>query len=275
MPHRDAPPAAVLTHLEVAHLVGSQRTRERWENKGLLPPARWVRGFGRAIGLYPGITLARLAGGSDAGEYESAVRAVMQEATALLASPLFDEVVDCVATLVAERQTTGLTRELLGALEEAGVLGRLTEAGVAIANTQRDAGIVMTTRLAHILDELDESVLVDDGGERVSYPRAVVLGRVKAGAAVAVERVRVGPQSHEYVLPLVAAERSVQPAAAITPQDWEEAFGALRGRRPIAVVAVPDEEDQREGADIPRPRPRHVIRMPRELYDGANSMVRP
>lgn len=275
MPNIEFAPPALVTHFEVARALGSDRTRQRWEQDGLLPSPRWIRGFGRALGLYPGVVLARIAAGRDAGELEESVAAMVTQSRALLRSPVFDEAADRIGLELERFSSFGLTVDLLSNLQTAGILRRLLEGSAEVAQSSLSAGISFEHTFGHLLRQSDDgAVVVTRRGSNETFGESDVLGRSTVGGRVSVERVRVGPRSRDYVLPALPASEPDARQEAITDAEWEQAFAGIGERRPIAVRVVHTDQESSEGGDIARYVGPFAIRIPAELYEGANPMAR-
>jgi hypothetical protein len=277
MTSADLKAPALLTHVEVARILGSDRTRQRWEGEGLLPSPRWVRGFGRSLGLYPGVVLARLAAGRNAEDLEAAVRDVVTRSGWLLGSSLFDEAIARLAPVIARLRPLGLTTDLLAMLSDRDVLGRLLEANAEIVRAEAGAGIEFHSRIGRCVRDLGESVVIEDRGNQVTFGNASVLGPIAVGESVAVESVRLGSRQFDYVMPALAVmtgSPAVADASEPDDADWELAFAGLGNRRPIAVPPAAIVDPGHEGGDIRRVRNQFAIRIALEIYEDANPMAR-
>lgn len=255
----------LLTHVELDHVLGSPRTRQRWEADGLLPRGRWLKGFQKRIGLYPEIVLARIVGGVDARESEAAVREAMAIGTRVTNSSLFEEIAGALDDVLDE--LTALDPTLLEYVNERGLLEPL-QAELNDATAELVAvGIDFRSKAATVTRAGRSLAVVDVFGAETLVAATQVLGVVNVGDAVVLEEVHVGPRAHSYLLPAGAA------AADPREDMWAEMFAAV-DVAPVAIPLLTDKGGDPDGADLVRPRRRLRIQLPTELYAGANPMTR-
>jgi hypothetical protein len=255
----------LLTHVELDHVLGSPRTRQRWEADGLLPRGRWLKGFQKRIGLYPEIVLARIVGGVDARESEAAVREAMAIGTHLINSSLFEEIAGALGDVFDE--LTALDRTLLEYVNERGLLEPLqAELNDATAELI-GAGIDFRCKAATVTRAGTSLAIVDVFGAETLVAAPQVLGVVGVGDAVVIEEVHVGPRAHSYLLPAGAA--------APDPREemWAEMFAAV-DVAPVPIPLLADEGGDPDAGDLVRAPRRLRIDLPAELYAGANPMTR-
>jgi hypothetical protein len=264
-----------LTHVELDPLVGSSRTRQRWEDKGLLPKGRWIKGFGRRLGLYPEIVLARVVAGPSGGGAERGLDYLNERASRLLESELFEEITAAVSDVFRDLEHLGLRTELLECLAERRLLEPLQKETYLIAGDVIDAGISFSGMIGKVVGEAGGMIVVESHDEQLKLAAESALGLIHSGLTVAVERVRVGAKEHDFVMPAgpIHHDEAV-PDSYAEDALWEEMFASYTGRPVMIPVLADNAEASGTGGDLVRPQRRIRIRIPSEIYAGANPMVR-
>ena len=258
-----------LTHIELDPLLGSTRTRERWEVRGALPRGRWIKGFGRRMGIYPEVVLAHVVAGRSPGRSEDALNLLTIRSQALLRSELLGEIEDALRGIIGDLEHIGLSFEVLDCLAERQLLTPLQDEMRTLADEVWDAGIGFEGTVGRLTRKAGGMIVVENDDERLSLTEESIVGFVEDGGTVAVERVRVGAREHDFVLPSLA---STVPSR--NDSQWDEMFASFTGRPVSIPVLAGDYAADMVGGE-PARRPRRLnIRVPRELYAGANPMIR-
>lgn len=275
MPLRQCLIPGFITHVELDGLLGTSRTRQRWEVRGSLPKGRWIKGFGRRMGLYPEVVLARVVAGSNAGKAEDALNLLTRRSEELLRSELFGEIDEALHGVFGDLEHVGLRPELLECLESRQLLRPLEDEVCRLADEVAAAGILFTATVGRLITERGGMLVVESDDKELRIAAESALGFVDAGSMVAVERVRVGAREHDFVVP--ALHSQVRPSEAMqVPVDdalWDEMFGDFSGR-PVVLPVLSADAEAGAGNDLVRPERRLTVRIPVELYAGANPMAR-
>jgi hypothetical protein len=274
MPLSNALIPGLVTHVELDALVGSTRTRERWEHKGLLPRGRWIKAFQKRVGIYPELVLARIVGGTDAGVAEAALRELGRHSERLIRSDLFDAIEEAVLEVIVRADRVGLRTDLLEYLEAHSLLEPLQLESRALADLVADSGIAFRGVIGKFVEwETLGALVVTNDDEELHLAAESVLGLVEPGIEVAVERVRVGSKTQDFVMPAGPLHANVASVPVAEDEPWEEMFASI-DYTPIVVPQLEPTTEPGAGGDLVRP-PRQVrIQIPVELYAGANPMVR-
>jgi hypothetical protein len=266
----------LLTHVELDPLLGSSRTRQRWEHSGVLPKGRWVKGFGRRMGLYPEVVLARVVAGPGAGKSEAALGLLASRSAELLESELFGEIENALHGIFRELEHIGLRPEVLECLAGKQLLHPLQVEMCKLADEVVDAGIVFEGTVGTLTKKTGGIVMVESDDATLKLAAESVLGFIEEGCTVALERVRVGPKEHDFVVPALPTQAHRVPALQSVGDDeaqWEEMFASFNSR-PIAIPVIVEDSEPGAGGDLVRQARAVKIRIPAELYAGANPMVR-
>lgn len=99
-----------ITHREIDPLLGSTRTRERWEHEGLLPPGELVSGFRSAVRIFPDFAVARLAAPRSLERSKTLHRRLGQVNRSLYRSPVFAELRIALKEVLGPKQPVGASQ---------------------------------------------------------------------------------------------------------------------------------------------------------------------
>lgn len=258
-----------VTHVELDPLLGSTRTRERWEQRGALPKGRWVKGFGRRMGLYPEVVLAHVVAGHTPGRHRDALNLLTLRSEALLQSELFGEIEEALRSILGDLEHIGLRPQVLDCLAERQLLIPLQTEMRSLGDLVSGSGISFEGTVGTLMREAGGMIVVENDADRFTLAAESVIGFVENGCTVSLERVRVGAREHDFVVPSLA---STMPSW--DDLQWDEMFASFSGQPVSIPVLTGDDPTELVGGDLERQPRRLNFRVPREMYAGANPMIR-
>ncbi len=99
-----------ITNREIDPLLGSTRTRERWEREGLLPAGELISGYRSAIKIFPDFAIARLAAPHSLEGSKTVERHLEQINRKLFRSPAFGELRTALKAVLRPRKRVDASR---------------------------------------------------------------------------------------------------------------------------------------------------------------------
>lgn len=242
-----------ITSQEVDPLLGSTRTRERWERAGLLPPGELVSGYRSAVKVFPDFAVARLAAPQSLERSKTLQRGLAQLARGLYRGEVFNELRAALKEALAPKRAMGVAELVSALLPTHRELLELFAANIrGVEQALRELDVDVTVSLARVVRRERDLYVVElvAGGEReVGSGAASPSHRFESGQWAMLEEARVRGFKREFLLPTAVlddalAEAAIRASQEPAPGARELLRGALadrpapideltRGREPI------------------------------------------
>jgi hypothetical protein len=223
-----APKPALVTHHEFDRLVGTPRTRQRWQQKGIIPEPVWVHADRSRVGLLPEFVLGSVvtAPHRAAGD-EELFRRSCDLSEKVCSTGAFRDIAEAAREVLAGTDHShswdlgkfvdGLSQSAPSSLAE-----WCSDVEAAERELERE-GFRIMRQAAEVENVADNEVIIFVGASSAAlrYPVKELGWVPETGKAVVVERIEVGTRRRDFLLPPLLVE-----SGTVLDVSFESAGGA-------------------------------------------------
>jgi hypothetical protein len=204
----------LLTQHELDPLVGSERTRQRWQDHHVLAPAWPIEGFGRRLRLFPEFALAQIAMHTRRSpSLDPTVAALTKASEKLYTLESFQELQNHIRKHMAELDAIGsaaITQLLLTGVPQA-LKAFQDELNRALENLGEEHGLRSFVEPGRVVErELDGYVVELLDRSRVKIDQGRSAGPFSIGSYVLRDRVEIAGRVADFLLPGGPLESTAQ-----------------------------------------------------------------
>jgi hypothetical protein len=219
-----------VTHHELDRSVGTNRTRQRWQRRGLLPPLHWIRADRSRLGLLPEFVLGSvIVGESKSGDDSTVLERTCKVAEEVCETQSFREISRAAQEVLSETEgrqghvwDLGRFVDRLASIASPALAEWRSAVNKAEAGLARH-GLAVSCRPAEVggVDGHECLVSVTGSAIRLRFPLDELSWVPEQGEPVIVDRVEVGIRRRDYLFPALALEKVVPGPPLVLPTDGE------------------------------------------------------
>lgn len=267
------------TQHELDPVVGTARTRERWEGH-LLPRGSRIRAYGQQAIIFPEFVVASVVANNRIQAGDAMLGRIQHAAESLYRSSSFQTISSTLRPWLQGR--TGWTLSdivvLLREQSEDALLSwneEIVEAEVRLGRY----GISFDVRLGRIAALTDHGYRVELYGalDTALCPFRPGSHRLDIGSWVSINSVTLGALKGDVLMPAVEPDLLGLKSSELDEADWEELFAGadfVPTLLPSLADNLSDDDASSTDRDVIRPRRRIRINLDSDLYLRGNTMVR-